>query len=106
MTTPPSAPKGLRSPKVRELGDSVRELSKLVEHPSWPVLRAEFEKRKDAYVSKIARGLTAGGIDAKPIDQREIDYTRGFIRGAQAVLDTPDNALKALEEALREEGNG
>lgn len=96
----------LRSEKVRELGDSVRELAKLVEHPSWPVLRAEFEKRERAYLDKIVRQLVAGGIDAKPIDQREIDYIRAFLRGARAVLDTPDNAMKALEEALREEGNG
>ena len=100
MSTP------LRSQKVRELGDTVRELAKLVEHPSWPALRSEFEKRKEAHVTKIARDLAAGGIDAKPIDQRHIDYTRGFLRGAQAVLDTPGNALAALEEALRKEGNG
>lgn len=105
MTTP-RRPSPLRSPKVRELGDSVRELAKLVEHPSWPALRSEFDKRKDTYVQKIARDYTAGGIDAKPIDQRQIDYIRGFLRGAQAVLDTPENAMKALEEALREEGNG
>ena len=101
MSTPVSP---LRSPKVRELGDTVRELAKLTEHPSWRTLRSEFEKRKDAYITKIARDIAAGGIDAKLIDQREIDYTRGFLRGAQAVLDTPGNAMDALEKALRREG--
>lgn len=96
-------PTPLRSPKVRELGDAARELAKLTEHSSWSVLRAEFDGRKRAYLDKIARSIATGGLDAKPIDQREIDYIRGFLRGAQAVLDTPGHALEALEEALKKE---
>ena len=33
----------LRSPRVRELADKAQELAKLKEHPSWEMLRAEFE---------------------------------------------------------------
>ena len=99
-----SAP--LRSPKLRELGDTARELGKLVEHPSWPVLRAEIEARKRAYLDKIAREIVAGGPDAEPVNQREADYIRGFFKGVQAVLDTPDAAVRQLEKALRKEQDG
>jgi len=93
----------LRSPRVRELADKAQELAKLKEHPSWEILRAEFEKRKQGYLRGVAQGLMAGGPDAPAMDQRRIDYERGFLRGAQAVLDTPDNALAQLEAELRKE---
>lgn len=96
----------LRRERVAELGDLARDLAKLTEHPSWSVLRSEFDKRKTAYLAKLVRKLAAGGVEAPPVNQREIDYQRGFLRGAQAVLDSPDNALKMLEKALREEDNG
>jgi len=93
----------LRSSQVRDLGDKARELAKLAEHPSWATLRKEFEARKQTYLLKLARQIAAGGKDAAPLDQRELDYQRGFLRGAQAVLDTPDNAIEALEKALQKE---
>ena len=101
MQAPP-----LRSQKLRDVGDTARELAKLTEHPSWDALRAEFEKRKRMFHAKLANQLMAGGPKAKPFDQREIDYQRGFLSGAQAVLDTPDRAVEALEQLLRKEGNG
>ena len=101
----PADPVKLRGKQLREVGDAARELGKLVEHPSWPRLRSEIEKRKHGYLSKIAREMSSGGIDAAPVNQREIDYVRGFLRGVDAVLDTPERAIEILEKALkREEG--
>ena len=101
MLVPP-----LRSQKLREVGDTARDLAKLTEHPSWPMLRMEVEKRKHGYLVKVARQITAGGPDAETYDQREIDYIRGFFKGVDAVLDAPDRAVALLEETLRKEGNG
>lgn len=94
----------LRPAALRDAADTARELAKLKDHPSWEVLRSEFEARKRRYLDKIARQLAAGGIDADPLNQREIDYQRGFLRGAQAVLDSPENAIEHLERVLRKEG--
>lgn len=100
-----TADKRLRATQLREVGDAARELGKIVEHPSWPVLRTQIEKRKQGYLNRIARDMTTGGIDAEGFNQRELDYIRGFLRGVDAVLDTPDRALHALENLLkREEG--
>ena len=93
----------IRSPQVRDLGDKARELAKLREYPSWETLRKEFEARRQTYLLKLARQIAAGGPEADPLDQRQLDYSRGFLRGAQAVLDTPDNAIEALEKALQKE---
>lgn len=48
----------------------------------------------------------AGGPDAPPLNQREIDYQRGFLRGAAAVLAAPDNAVAELEKLLAREQKG
>lgn len=93
----------LRSSQLRETGTKAQELAKLTEHPAWDTLRREFELRKQHYLSNLARKLVAGGPDAAPLDQREIDYQRGFLRGAQAVLDTPENAIAQLEKLLGKE---
>ncbi len=93
----------LRSTELREKGDRARDLAKLKEHPSWNVLRKEFETRKAAYLDQLARELMTGGEDTDPLNQRKLDYRRGFLRGALAVLDAPDNALNALETALRKD---
>src|SRR5574341_1362785 len=93
----------LREQKIRSLGDKGRELAKLTEHPAWLTLRREFEARRQTYLQRLAREMVVGGIDAEPLSQRELDYQRGFFRGAQAVLDTPDNVIAQLEKALRKE---
>lgn len=95
-------PETLRAERIREPGDRARELAKLAQHPAWDVLRKDFEERKRLYLQRLARKLTVGGRDAEPLNQREIDYERGFLRGAAAVLEAPENAVKVLEKLERE----
>ena len=96
----------LRGDKFRDAGDRARELAKLKDTPAWEGLRKEFEERKQAFLAKQARDLMAGGpIDAKPLNQREIDYQRGFLRGAAAVFSAPDNAVSELERLLEKEND-
>lgn len=91
----------LPSDEVRVKGDLARELSKLRDHPSWETLRSEYEKVRREEEERLLRKLTASGINAAPIDQREIDYRRGFWAGAQWLLDNPDLADAALAAALK-----
>lgn len=60
------------------------------------------------YHNKLARRLTTGGLYAPPLDQREIDYQRGFFAGARWILDNPEMAEGELRKALerRDSGSG
>lgn len=91
----------LRSDVLRTVGDRARELDKLKEHPSWETLRNEFELLRQAYTTKLARQLLKGGLKAEALNQRELDYQRGFLAGAEWILELPEFAVNALEAALR-----
>ena len=95
----------LRSPHLKELGNQAREFEKLTERPEWHTLRAVFEQRKQSYLRKLANDLIAGGDKADPLNQREIDYRRGWLRGAQAILDAPEQVIAEFQKALEKEGN-
>lgn len=92
----------LRSDKLRGAGDKAHELAKLTEHPAWPVLKQVFEERKQAYIASQARRFAAGGEDAEALDQRRVDYRRGWLRGAEEILRAPDNAIAELERLRKE----
>lgn len=96
----------IEADKIRVLGDRARELSKLQEHPSWPILKTELERVRDLYVGRLARTFATGGISALPLNQREIDYQRGFFRGAKWILDNPDMAESTLMKALERRDSG
>lgn len=59
-------------------------------------------KKRDRVVSALARGILSG----VPVDQRKLDYERGFWDGAASVLNRPDNAQAEFDKALKrlEEG--
>lgn len=91
----------LTEAKVQEVAERAQGLSDLKKHPSWPVLRGIFDKRKKLFFERLAHQLMQGGITSTPIDQREIDYQRGFWAGAQWILNNPEMAERSLETALR-----
>ena len=93
----------LRSERIRALGDVARELEKLEGHPGWEALKSEFSEMESTYQRSLARKLLAGGISAPPVNQREIDYQRGFFAAVRAILRAPDSAKAALEKALERE---
>jgi len=93
----------LDSQIIRELGDLARDLGKLQDTPAWVRLQAEFDKVKDTYVNGQARKLTSGGLKAEPLDQRAIDYQRGFFRGCEYILSLPGNAELSLNAALKKQ---
>ena len=93
----------LDSQIIRELGDLARELGKLKDTPAWARLQAEFDKAKDTFVQGQARKLVSGGSKAEPLDQRMIDYQRGFFRGCEHILAMPDRAEQTLNKALEKQ---
>ena len=95
----------LRGDRIRKLGDQARELTKLKEQPGWATLREILEERRQAVSRSLGHGLVTGGIDAAPVDQRKIDYQRGFFAGAQWILDNPEHAEKILAAALEEDSS-
>lgn len=51
----------------------------LVKMPGFAKLGDLVEKMRDTYFDNLARGLA---VQSGPLDQREIDYKRGFWQGA------------------------
>lgn len=86
--------------RLGQIGTVAKELNKLTEYPEWDVLRQEFAKAREAAERRMARDMFSGGEGAKPLDQRQVDYRRGFLRGVQAVLDAPGDADTAFKKAM------
>lgn len=74
-----------------------QDVAKLKAHPSWGVLGAEVQKRRDAWALNLAKRLIAG----ESIDQREVDRRSGFWAGASWVLSVVDGSDKEIEAVLR-----
>ena len=86
--------------KAGELGTLAGELHKLTEMPEWQTLREVFAEQRAQAEARMAREMFAGGIDKPPLEQRAVDYRRGFLRGVQAVLDAPADADTAFRNAM------
>lgn len=94
----------LTNRKTVKLADQAREMAKLTEHPAWPALRQAFAEARAQAERKLVSEMMRGGEGAAPLDQRKVDYRRGFLRGCQAVLDHPELAIQAYESAMEKEG--
>ena len=75
-------------------------LAVLSKHPSWPDLKDEIQAKKD----RLERSVLAKTLSPHPIDQRHIDFVRGFIAGMEYLLLIPENAEARLEAYLKEYG--
>jgi hypothetical protein len=71
-------------------------LKELTEHPAWPELRAMAEQGKESYLRRIANRLLRG----EAIEQRDLDYDRGYYQGIEDLLASPDKAVKQMRRAL------
>lgn len=91
------ADRAKKDPKVQETVEIVRRLDGLQEHAGWRYLQKMVVDRETVWLVRLARRLMAGEV----VDQREIDYQRGFIRGALEVIERPEQAIADLELAAR-----
>ena len=82
-----------------ETSDNDELLADLFRHPGWPILTQRLKERKAKDTQSLALGILAV---TTPLNQREIDETRGFWRGADYLLRETSNAAKALERPTKE----
>lgn len=85
-----------REEAVYRKGEVAAALARLARHPDWALLTELFTKKKDREIEMMSRLLLAGGT----IDQRRLDYERGFWDGVEAILKRPENAEKRFQAAL------
>lgn len=86
------------NPKVRRVIEDVRLFDGLMEHPGWQRLADKIKGRKDAFTLSLATRLMAG----EKIEQTEIEFNRGFYKGAEYVIGMPEAAEVSLEQAASE----
>lgn len=63
----------------------------------WDILAETFERQRQSYYDRLARDLMKGA----EIDQRKLDYNRGFFESVEQLLEAPQNAEKILERAVK-----
>ena len=61
--------------------DRLELISRLESNAAVRAAREEIYELKRAYEANLGRSLMTGPRTAAPVDQREIDYQRGFYRG-------------------------
>ena len=76
------------------------EMVALGTHGSWPVLQQEVIREK----SRIERTVVSLAMKPDGLDQRRIDFLRGFIRGMEWIATLPDDSERSLERYLAEQG--
>lgn len=76
------------------------EMVALGMHGSWPVLQQEVIREK----SRIERAVINMALNPAGLDQRRIDFLRGFVRGMEWIATLPDDSERSLERYLAEQG--
>ena len=84
------------SREIGVLGDRAQALAKLRDMPEWQALRNEVDVWRDRKTKALASRLLSTGI----VDQRDIDFQRGFLKGMEWLLDSPELTEKALIQAI------
>lgn len=79
------------------------DMTSISQHPSWPTLEAEVEKRVKK-IEKIVVAKTLGTGALARIDELELAYYRGMIAGMRWFTAAPPSAERALERFLQAQG--
>lgn len=78
-------------------------MTRLVENPYFKMLADAVGKERERYITNLARTLANGNEHAEPVNQRVIDYKRGFWNGAlYAVTRFPEQKAKGWEKFVAE----
>lgn len=75
------------------------ELTALAQHPSWPVLAAVLDTRRESFEREVLVKMLGG----EGIGLERQAFIRGFFKGMAYVLTIPTNAETRLESILEEE---
>ena len=90
----------LSEQEERDLSVRQGELTALAQHPSWPVLEAELEKRMRGFEKEIST-FVLGNPHGLSLERQH--FIRGFVKGMRYVLEVPAGAEASLERYLREQ---
>jgi hypothetical protein len=82
--------------KLAEIGERTVQLSNLKKQPEWKTLREIMEGKRERYFAQLARELVHGRGE---IDQRKLDFQRGFWAGVFYLLANPEAAEREFEKA-------
>jgi hypothetical protein len=76
-------------------------LTAISQHPGWPELQAEVERKKTR-IEKVVLAKTLGVAGA--VDPIEMAYLRGFLHGMNWFAQVPEVAEATLERFLKAQG--
>ena len=82
---------------MKGLVEEVRLLDDLHEHAGWKRLYERIRADRERFLYRLASRIMAGDL----VDQREVDFHRGYYRGALDTVERPEKALADLEKAAR-----
>lgn len=86
-----------KDPTWKRTAEIARGLGSLTEHEGWQYLYELTQAAEKRFLSRLAKRLFSGVV----VDQREIDFQRGYIRGALDTIQRPAEAIADLEKAAR-----
>ena len=89
------AERAKENPRVRKVVGDVKLFDGLLEHPGWQRLAEIVRGERDRFLTSVTSALWRGEV----VDQRKLDYTRGFYEGARWIIETPVEAEASLEAA-------
>jgi hypothetical protein len=82
--------------KIRALREQAAVLTSLKKHAAWPLLNEIFEGKKKTHLAMVAAQL----MGEDPINQRQLDWIRGYWQGCSWLLANPDMADPTLKRSL------
>jgi hypothetical protein len=94
-------PRRLTPDQRRQLLITQGDLSSLYQHPAWPTLEAEVDK-KEARLTKTIVSLALNSRDGLTMEQQA--YIRGFVHGMRWFTAVPASAERSLERYLQAQG--
>lgn len=82
--------------KTRQLADLANSMRALRESDDFTALRRSMQSAKRKVMDGWARALLRG----EPVNQRQVDYDRGYWDGVAQVLEAPWSAVQAYEQTM------
>jgi dephospho-CoA kinase len=84
----------------RDLLTRQAALTALTQHPSWPELEAELNRKEERVRKGVLAKALAGGPTAGSLTLEEMAFWRGFLQGMRYVIAVPVGAEDRLERLL------
>jgi len=82
------------------LGDLAQDLVKLQNLPEWGAFRKRYEELHEQAVRRMAADMLSGGETAEPLDQRKVDYRRGYLKACDDFVAYPERLVARFEKAM------